>query len=155
MGRRAGARESTRNQEGEYLLFARMFRNPLFHPPYFVEAFVAEFFAVNIFLRPARLLTANMGLPGGGKDGVDIIMEAAGLERLPFVLVEPHPSAVATLIDREICAVADSVFDQNLVAFRAKFTDQRAGRRIGRDRMTGCRFRQAFFVLLAPFPVFK
>src|SRR5215470_10320939 len=129
--------------------------NPLFHPLYFVEAFVAEFFTVNLFLSAARLLAANLGLPGGGKDCVDVVVEAARLERLPFVLVEPHPAAVAALIEREVGAVADSVFDQNLVAFRAELTDQRAGRRIRWNSPPCGRFRYAFFVLLAPFPVFK
>src|SRR5215470_19414560 len=132
-----------------------MLGDPLFHPLDFVEAFVAEFFAVNLLLNAARLMTANLGLPGGGKYRINVVMKTARLERLPFVLVEPHAAAVATLIDREIGAVADSVFDQNLVAFRTEFPDQCAGRGIGRKSLPGGRLRQVSFVLIAPFPVFK
>src|SRR5262245_52843458 len=127
----------------------------LLHTLNLVEVFVAAFLAVKRFLNAARLLIANLRLPWRGEDGVHVRVQASGLERLPFVLIKPHPAAIAALIERKVGAVADSVFDQNPVAFRAEFTDQRACRRVGRDGLSCGRFRQTLFMLFAPLPVFK
>src|SRR5215510_9324942 len=121
--------------------------DPLLHPLNLVEAFVAEFLAVKRFLNAARLLIANLRLPWRGEDRVDVVVQASGLERLTFVQIKAHLAAIAALIDRKVGAVADSVFDQNPVAFRAEFTDQRAGRRIGRDSLPCGRFWKAIFML--------
>src|SRR2546428_8604116 len=129
--------------------------DPRLHSLNLIEALVAEFPAVKLFLSAARFLAADLILPRGGEEQVDVVVHIAGLERLPFVLVEPYSAAVAALIKREVCPVANSVFDQNLIAFRAKFGYQRAGYRIGRESLFRPRFRQALFVLFAPFPVFE
>src|SRR5262249_47986053 len=109
--------------------------DPPLHPLNLIEVFVAELLAVNLFLGAARFLAANLILPWRGEDQVDVIVHVAGLERLPFILVEPDSAAVAALIEREVGPMADSVFDQNLIALRAEFGDQRAGHWIGRGGM--------------------
>src|SRR5215510_1073429 len=129
--------------------------DPPLHPLNLIEVFVAELLAVTLFLRAARFLAANVILPGRGEYQVDVIVQVAGLERLPFILVEPDSAAVAALIEREVGPMADSVFNQDLIAFRAEFGDQCAGHWIGRDGLSLRRFGQARFVLLAPFPVFE
>src|SRR5262245_49789368 len=121
--------------------------DPRLHPLNLIEVFVAEFPAVKLFLSAARLLAANLILPGRGEDQVDVIVQFPGPERLPFVLVEPDSSAIAALIERESGPVTDAVFDQNLIALRAKFSDQLAGHRAGRDSLSRRRFGQAPFML--------
>src|SRR5262245_4740292 len=148
-------RPSVCHQIGEYLILAWMRVDPRFNPLNFIEAFVAEFLAIKLFLGAARFLAADLILPGRGEDHVDVLVQVAGLERLPFVLVEPDSAAITALIEREAGPVADAVFDQNLVALRAEFGDQRAGHRIEGDRLSLRRSGQALFVLFAPFPVFE
>src|SRR5262245_5982910 len=111
-------------------MLARVRVNPRFHPLNLIEAFVAEFPAVKLFLSAARLLAANPILPGRREDQVDVLVQFPGPESLPFVLVEPDPSAIAALIERESGPVTDAVFDQNLIALRAKFGDQLACHRV-------------------------
>jgi hypothetical protein len=82
--------------------------DPPLHPLNLIEVFGSEFLAVNLFLGAARFLAANLILPGRGEDQVDVIVQVAGLERLPFILVEPDSAAVAALIEREVGPVADS-----------------------------------------------
>src|SRR5215813_10222639 len=129
--------------------------DPPLHPLNLIEVFVAELLAVTLFLGAARILAANLILPGRGENQVDVIVQVAGLERLPFILVEPDSAAVAALIEREVGPVSDSVLDENLIALRAEFGDQCAGHWIGRDRLSLRRFGQARFVMFAPFPVFE
>ncbi|HMB27097.1 MAG TPA: hypothetical protein VKS99_03290, partial [Blastocatellia bacterium] len=45
--------------------------------------------------------------------------------------------------------------DQNLIAFWTEFRDQRAGHRIGRDKLSRRGFGKGLLVLVAPFPVFE
>ncbi|HEY8462075.1 MAG TPA: hypothetical protein VIM99_16930 [Blastocatellia bacterium] len=67
--------------------------DPGFHALNFIEAFVPKFTAVKIFLSAARLLAANLFLPGRGEDQIDVIVKFARLEGFPFIPVEPDAAA--------------------------------------------------------------